>query len=455
MSDESDSPCPSYPSQTPQDPQASGQLPADCDSSEMLVPGLRTHPGADPSQKRRRVLPRSNCGGHPADGLFGGQCTHPATFAGMCVVCGAPADQQQDSVALKYIHPGFRVTQKEADSQKKMQDKQLASNMKLLLVLDLDHTLLNSVKEADVAEWTKQLERCAELDRSSDGEPQHLFHLPHMRMWTKLRPSVKEFLVASSKLFELYIYTMGSRDYAMQMASILDPSGAYFRNRIIGQEDSTVTNTKSLDIVLGSESKALILDDTEAVWPHHKANVIRIERYLFFPNAPGHFGLRCPSLMSLGLDEDHHSGALASTLRVLREVHRRYFESHGNDHDARAALRAVKQTILDGCHLVLSRAFPLSHPLARLAVELGATCELEPHEGATHVVAGSLGTEKAKWGKSRGLPVVSPRWVEASANLWSKADEGQFPATEAPAAEEPKLSREQEAERAMAAAAGG
>jgi hypothetical protein len=54
--------------------------------------------------------------------------------------------------------------------------------------------------------------------------------------------------------------------------------------------------------------------------------LLRIERYLFLPDAPAHFGLRCPSLMTLQRDEDVEGGALATTLRVLKQVHTRYFE---------------------------------------------------------------------------------------------------------------------------------
>lgn len=33
--------------------------------------------------------------------------------------------------------------------------------------------------------------------------------------------------------FELHVYTMGDRDYAAEMAKLLDPSGRFFHGRVI------------------------------------------------------------------------------------------------------------------------------------------------------------------------------------------------------------------------------
>lgn len=56
-----------------------------------------------------------------------------------------------------------------------------------------------------------------------------------MAMWTKLRPGVRSFLATCAPLFEMCIYTHGDREYAAQMAKLLDPSGSLFADRIISQ----------------------------------------------------------------------------------------------------------------------------------------------------------------------------------------------------------------------------
>ncbi|KAI3991423.1 hypothetical protein MKX01_006722 [Papaver californicum] len=61
----------------------------------------------------------------------------------------------------------------------------------------------------------------------------------HNGRYTKLRPFTREFLKEASTMFTLYVYTMGSRGYARQMATILDPQSVYFKPRVISKDDST------------------------------------------------------------------------------------------------------------------------------------------------------------------------------------------------------------------------
>ena len=108
----------------------------------------------------------------------------------------------------------------------------LLSKKKLLLVLDLDHTLLSSTRMADLPEDVlPQLEQL--LEQQGSGDEQLLYKLPHMLMWTKLRPGIRQFLMETHKLFELHIYTHGDQDYAAEMAKLLDPSKTFFGGRVI------------------------------------------------------------------------------------------------------------------------------------------------------------------------------------------------------------------------------
>jgi len=92
-----------------------------------------------------------------------------------------------------------------------------------------------------------------------------LFMLDFMHMMTKLRPIVHTFLKEASEMFEMYIYTMGDRAYALEMAKLLDPQREYFSARVISRDDGTHKHQKGLDVVLGQDSAVLILDDTENV----------------------------------------------------------------------------------------------------------------------------------------------------------------------------------------------
>ncbi len=71
------------------------------------------------------------------------------------------------------------------------------------------------------------------LEQQGKGHEQLLYKLPHMLMWTKLRPGIRDFLIQTHRLFELHIYTHGDQDYAAEMAKLLDPQKVFFGGRVI------------------------------------------------------------------------------------------------------------------------------------------------------------------------------------------------------------------------------
>lgn len=88
-----------------------------------------------------------------------------------------------------------------------------------------------------------------------------------MHAWVaKLRPFLGTFLKQASEMYQLHIYTLGTRAYALAAADILDPRREYFTGKIISRDDGNGRLEKSLDLALaGQESAVVILDDTEDV----------------------------------------------------------------------------------------------------------------------------------------------------------------------------------------------
>uniref|UniRef100_A0A1D1ZKU4 protein-serine/threonine phosphatase n=2 Tax=Anthurium amnicola TaxID=1678845 RepID=A0A1D1ZKU4_9ARAE len=311
---------------------------------------------------------------------------------------------------------------------------------KLCLVLDLDHTLLNSAKFIEVDQVHEEILRKKE-EQDREKPQRSLFRFPHMGMWTKLRPGIWNFLVKASQLYELHLYTMGNKLYATEMAKVLDPSGALFSGRVISKgddgdpfdSDDRVPKSKDLDGVLGMESAVVIIDDSARVWPHHKLNLIVVERYTYFPCSRRQFGLPGPSLLEIDHDERLEDGTLASSLAVIERIHQNFF-SHQclSDVDVRNILASEQRKILSSCRIVFSRIFPVGeanphmHPLWQTAEQFGAVCTNQIDDQVTHVVANSLGTDKVNWALSTGRFVVHPGWVEASALLYRRANEQDF-----------------------------
>ncbi|XP_076885556.1 RNA polymerase II C-terminal domain phosphatase-like 3 [Bidens hawaiensis] len=322
-------------------------------------------------------------------------------------------------------------------SRRMEEQKKMFADRKLCLVLDLDHTLLNSAKFSEIDPvHDEMLRRKEEQDR--DKPHRHLFRFTHMGMWTKLWPGVWNFLRKASKLYELHLYTMGNKVYAKEMAKLLDPKGVLFKGRVISRGDSGDNvdgdpKIKDLDGVLGMESAVVIIDDSIRVWPHNKLNLIVVERYIFFPCSRRQFGLSGPSLLEIDHDERPEDGSLASSLVVIEKIHKLFFmEKSLDEADARNILASEQRKILGGCRILFSRVIPMGdasphlHPLWQTAEQFGAVCTNQIDDQVTHVVANSLGTDKVNWALATGRPVVYPGWLEASALLYRRANEHNF-----------------------------
>ncbi|KAL8121464.1 hypothetical protein AgCh_018261 [Apium graveolens] len=374
-------------SQTSTSPSASSQIP----SSQ----GIQVRPSSSSS---KGVLPEPS--------RLTGESGLPSE-----AVTAAPSQSQNKWREVEHLFQGFDDKQK-ADIQKERarrleeQNKMFASR-KLCLVLDLDHTLLNSAKFTEVDPVHEELLRKKE-EEDREYPHRHLFRFPHMGMWTKLRPGIWNFLEKASKLFELHLYTMGNKVYATEMAKILDPKGVLFSGRVISKGDDgdisdgddRVHKTKDLEGVLGMESAVVIIDDSVRVWPHNKLNLIVVERYIYFPCSRRQFGLPGPSLLESCVDETPECGSLASCLGVIERIHQNFFSSKSlEEADVRNILVAEQHKILDGCRILFSRVIPLGtnphlHPLWQMAEQFGAVCTNQMDERVTHVVAYLTGTDK-------------------------------------------------------------
>ncbi|KAM1128863.1 hypothetical protein ACFX13_039459 [Malus domestica] len=284
-------------------------------------------------------------------------CAHPGSFEHMCIVCGQPVDDKF-GVLFGYIHKGLRLHNDEIDRLRKIDFKRALCHKKLYLVLDLDHTLLNSSKLDRMTAEEEYLKNQT-ADSLQDVSKGSLFRVDIVDRMIKLRPFVRTFLKEASEMFEMYIYTMDTRVYALEMVKLLDPRKEDFSDRVISCEDAIKRYQKGLDIVLGQENAVLILDDKEDAWTKHNSNLILIEKYHFFRSSSDKGGFKCKSLSELKSDESETQGALAAVLDVLKQIHTTFFhELEDNQTDVRKVWKTLKVEPLKGCKQVFSYVFP-------------------------------------------------------------------------------------------------
>ncbi|KAJ3088992.1 Carboxy-terminal domain (CTD) phosphatase, partial [Physocladia obscura] len=198
------------------------------------------------------------------------ECTHEVQFRGMCAVCfkdltiitsgGAAAPKA--TISMTHDSLGVFVSEKTAEKLERETAQRLKREQKLSLILDLDQTLIHATIDQTVGEWLAD-------DGSNLDYPElkdvHKFTLPESPIiyYIKLRPGTLEFLAKASKLYEMHIYTMGTRAYADAVAKIIDPTGHLFIDRILSRDTSGSFQEKRIGRIFPGEGEkmAVVVDD--------------------------------------------------------------------------------------------------------------------------------------------------------------------------------------------------
>lgn len=177
------------------------------------------------------------------------------------------------------------ISREEANRIDEEAKRRLLAARKLSLVVDLDQTIIHAAVDPTIAEWQKDKEN-PNYEAVKDVKAFQLIDDgPGMRgcwYYIKLRPGLMEFLESISQVYELHIYTMGTRQYAQQIANIVDPDRKYFGERILSRDESGSMIAKNLERLFPVDTKmVVIIDDRGDVWKW-SANLIRVTPFDFF-----------------------------------------------------------------------------------------------------------------------------------------------------------------------------
>lgn len=235
-------------------------------------------------------------------------CTHSVQYGGMCALCGALLDQQdytefnnQERAPISMSHDtsGLKVSLDEAQRIEKSSSERLLSERKLILVVDLDQTVIHAAVDPTIGEWMKDTtnpnnealknvksfsleEEIVGLVKSPSGAQTARPISAICWYYVKLRPGLREFLDSMSSLYEMHVYTMATKAYAKSIARIIDPDGKFFGDRILSRDESGSLIQKSLKRLFPVDtSMVTIIDDRGDVW-RWSSNLIKVVPYNFF-----------------------------------------------------------------------------------------------------------------------------------------------------------------------------
>ncbi|KAM9340124.1 RNA polymerase II subunit A C-terminal domain phosphatase [Symphorus nematophorus] len=202
---------------------------------------------------------------------------------GLCAECGQDLTQLQSTngnqqapistatVSMVHSVPELMVSSEQAEQLGREDQQRLHRNRKLVLMVDLDQTLIHTTEQ-----------HCQRM--SNKG----IFHFQLGRgepmLHTRLRPHCKEFLEKIAKLYELHVFTFGSRLYAHTIAGFLDPEKKLFSHRILSRDEciDPFSKTGNLrNLFPCGDSMVCIIDDREDVWKF-APNLITVKKYIYF-----------------------------------------------------------------------------------------------------------------------------------------------------------------------------
>lgn len=194
-------------------------------------------------------------------------------------------DSTRATINMVHNNVSLTVSQDEAARADDEAKRRLLASKKLSLVVDLDQTIIHATVDPTVGDWQKDDNnpnypavkdvRSFLLDDDAPGRPGCWYYI-------KLRPGLEEFLEKISKIYELHIYTMGTRAYAKNIADIIDPEHKIFGDRILSRTESGSMTAKNLQRLFPVDTKiVVIIDDRGDVWKW-SPNLIKVTPYDFF-----------------------------------------------------------------------------------------------------------------------------------------------------------------------------
>ncbi|KAI9297327.1 hypothetical protein K502DRAFT_347154 [Neoconidiobolus thromboides FSU 785] len=407
-------------------------------------------------------------------------CNHSIIFHGMCGHCGKDIndldlDLQYTDEFIPVSHDSneLRISLHKAKEEGKKHMIDLLTRKRLILILDLDQTVIQANTNPIIGEYMKE-ENNPNYEALKDIKTFQLSPPDPNTYYIKPRPGLSDFLNSLYRRYEIHVYTMGTRNYAEQVCNVIDPNKIYFGDRIISRDESGSDKKKTIERLFPvGKSMVVVVDDRYDVWDW-VPNIVRIWPYDFFGNGDinGEQFKNTPVLKtetknpriiepgqednnnnkdqkensSMFVDNDDH---LKYTLKTILKVHKEFYKNHelniadalaylNSNQEARALpdvatiLTGLRNNVFKNCFIMFSGMFPLGNSYQkdetiRLAQFYGAEYVESFTSHVTHLVANKPNTEKVKTALMRNeVSIIKIEWFYDCIKKWKHLKEFKY-----------------------------
>lgn len=224
---------------------------------------------------------------------------------------------------------------------------------KLEVILDLDSTLLEAIQED-------------QLRVPAPPESQKIHFEIGRKKYTYciyLRPGIFEFLTNLTHFCRAWIYTSGARQYTLEAMKVLDPSGAFFSDRILASEScSAKSMKKSTDMIQKlfpdfNPRLALIIDDNVTIWEKEDWDKLiptmafspfkKVRHYLYNPRMNNY--LFEDTKQRFLEKHDEYGNQLTSLENILKRTHQEIVKN--TDITAEQVFDKMRREVMEGAKL--------------------------------------------------------------------------------------------------------
>ena len=215
-------------------------------------------------------------------------CKHDTFYFNLCTKCGFKKTENNNNENKSYgfLNNGFSYSKEKAETLEKVYFKNYLEEKKLILLLDLDNTIIHTSPRGLLKEDVNYLK---DKYKNYFGEIRIKNELNRYDyILAKFRPFLKTFLKNIKDKYKIFIYTQGTKEYA---TSIIEYINSNFEKDSLSTErmmyrvldENGYARRKSIKNVFPTEEKMiLIIDDLIEVWKENEDNLICIYPYKFF-----------------------------------------------------------------------------------------------------------------------------------------------------------------------------
>ena len=286
-------------------------------------------------------------------------CKHDTFYFNVCTKCGFEKTENNNiNRSYGFLNKGFTYSKEKAEKLEKTYINNYLEQKKLILLLDLDNTIIHTsprgLAKEDVDYLKKQYNKYFGEIYIKNEFNRFDYIL------AKFRPFLKTFLKNIKDKYEIFIYTQGTKEYA---TSIIEYINSNFEKDSLSTErmmyrvldENGYAKSKSIKNVFPTQEKmVLIIDDLIEVWKENEDNLICIYPYKFFSEKEKNNNEMAPSNKNNIKKEKYlkseYDYVLYYITNLLLAIHRKFYDFYSQFKMQKSIKRILNDLFLSVFH---------------------------------------------------------------------------------------------------------